>query len=44
MPDRFSCPFGALERTYRYVLLNQPVRPALLAGRVGWVHGELDAN
>ncbi len=42
MPTDFHARFGALERTYRYVLLNQPTRPALLAGRVGWIHGELD--
>jgi tRNA pseudouridine38-40 synthase len=44
MPADFHARFGALERTYRYVLLNQPVRPALLAGRVGWIHGDLDAD
>lgn len=32
----------ALERTYHYVLLNHRVRPALMAGRVGWVHQPLD--
>ncbi len=42
MPPDFHARFGAIERTYRYVLLNQPVRPALLAGRVGWIHGDLD--
>lgn len=42
MPPDFHARFGAIERTYRYVLLNQPVRPALLAGRAGWVHGDLD--
>ena len=42
MPTDFHARFSAVERTYRYVLLNQPVRPALLAGRVGWIHGELD--
>ncbi len=44
MPADFHARFGAVERTYRYVLLNQPTRPALLAGRVGWIHGELDAG
>ncbi|NWG86319.1 MAG: tRNA pseudouridine(38-40) synthase TruA [Hydrogenophilaceae bacterium] len=38
----FSARFSATERAYRYVLLNDPVRPALLAGRVGWVHAPLD--
>jgi tRNA pseudouridine38-40 synthase len=44
MPADFHARFGAVERTYRYVLLNQPVRPALLAGRAGWIHGDLDAD
>ena len=40
--DDFHARFGALEREYRYRLLMRPVRPGLLAGRVGWVHDELD--
>lgn len=44
MPADFHARFGAIERTYRYVLLNQPVRPALLAGRVGWIHGDLNLD
>jgi tRNA pseudouridine38-40 synthase len=40
----FHARFGARERAYRYVLLNHPVRPAIAAGRVGWVHGELDVK
>ncbi len=35
---------GALERTYRYLLLNRAVRPAVLAGRVGWTHVPLDVD
>lgn len=38
----FHARYGARARHYRYVLLNHPVRPALLAGRVGWVHDDLD--
>jgi tRNA pseudouridine38-40 synthase len=38
----FDARRSALERCYRYILLNRPVRPALLAGKVGWIHGELD--
>ena len=38
----FHARFSALEREYRYRLLMRPVRPAILAGRVGWVHGALD--
>jgi tRNA pseudouridine38-40 synthase len=40
--DTFHARFGARERAYRYVLLNHPVRPALMAGRAGWLHGDLD--
>lgn len=38
----FHARFGAFARTYDYILLSRPVRPALLAGRVGWVHTPLD--
>ncbi len=40
--DDFHARFAAEERLYRYFLLNRPVRPALLAGRVGWMHGHID--
>jgi tRNA pseudouridine38-40 synthase len=42
--DRFHARRSALERSYRYVLLNRPVRPALLHGRVGWLHARLDVE
>ncbi|WP_255989022.1 tRNA pseudouridine(38-40) synthase TruA [Chitinolyticbacter albus] len=42
VPDAFHARFCATARHYRYLLLQHPVRPALLAGRVGWVHQELD--
>ena len=38
----FDARRSALERCYRYILLNRVVRPALLAGKVGWIHGDLD--
>ncbi|MGE0875289.1 MAG: tRNA pseudouridine(38-40) synthase TruA [Burkholderiales bacterium] len=38
----FHARYSALSRTYRYVLLNRPVRPALSARRVGWFHQALD--
>lgn len=38
----FDARRSALERTYRYLLCNREVRPALLTGRAGWVHGPLD--
>jgi len=40
--DDFHARYSAIARSYRYVLYCDPVRPALLAGLVGWVHGELD--
>lgn len=43
VPDEFHARFSAMRRHYRYLLLNHPVRPALLAGRVGWHHAPLDA-
>jgi tRNA pseudouridine38-40 synthase len=40
--DEFHARFRALERSYCYVLQVSAVRPALLAGRVGWFHVALD--
>ncbi len=40
----FHARFSAQARGYRYVLLNRPVRPGLLAGRVGWFHRPLDTG
>lgn len=37
----FHARFSALARSYRYVLLNHPVRPALQTGRTGWFHAPL---
>lgn len=42
VPDEFHARFSALSRSYRYVLCNHAVRPALLHGRVGWFHLPLD--
>ena len=33
--------FSAQTRSYRYLLLNHPVRPAIAAGRIGWFHAPL---
>lgn len=41
--EDFHARFAAVQRGYRYVLLNHPVRPGLDAGRVGWHHRPLDA-
>lgn len=40
----FHARFLARSRSYRYLLLNRSVRPALLAGRVGWFHQPLDID
>lgn len=44
VPDEFHARFSARSRSYRYLLLNHPVRPALMQGRVGWHHGPLDVD
>jgi tRNA pseudouridine38-40 synthase len=38
----FHARFSALSRSYRYVLYNQSVRPALLTGLAGWFHLPLE--
>jgi tRNA pseudouridine38-40 synthase len=40
--EDFHARYSALSRTYRYVLLNRPVRPALAARYAGWCHAPLD--
>lgn len=40
--DDFHARYSALARTYRYALLNRPVRPALAAHYAGWFHLPLD--
>jgi len=42
-PD-WSARFSAIGRAYRYVIIDRPARPALLAGRVWHVHQRLDAQ
>lgn len=42
VPFDFHARYSALARTYRYELLNRPVRPALGAARLGWFHAPLD--
>jgi tRNA pseudouridine38-40 synthase len=40
----FHARFSALARTYRYRLINRPVRPALAARYAGWYHAPLDLD
>jgi tRNA pseudouridine38-40 synthase len=40
--EDFHARFAAMQRGYRYVLLNHPVRPGLNQGVVGWYHRPLD--
>jgi len=40
----FHARYSALSRTYRYLLLNDPVAPAILRNRVGWFHRPLDVE
>jgi len=40
----FHARYGARSRTYRYLLLDAPVAPAILRGRVGWHHRPLDVG
>jgi tRNA pseudouridine38-40 synthase len=39
--DEFHARFSATGRHYTYLLLDRPVRPALLSERVGWYHQPL---
>lgn len=41
VPDEFHARFSAHGRSYRYVLLNRSVRPAIQQGKMGWFHAPL---
>ena len=40
----FHARFSAQSRSYRYRLINRPVRPALEARHAGWYHAPLDVD
>jgi tRNA pseudouridine38-40 synthase len=42
VPDEFHARFSAHGRSYRYLLINRAVRPAIDAGKAGWYHTPLD--
>jgi tRNA pseudouridine38-40 synthase len=42
VPEEFSARYSAVSRRYVYLLYNNPVRPAVLAGKAGWFHAPLD--
>lgn len=42
VPAEFHARYAARARTYRYVLVNRAVRPALAARHAGWFHLPLD--
>jgi tRNA pseudouridine38-40 synthase len=42
VPADFHARYAARARTYRYVLINRAVRPALAVGHAGWFHQPLD--
>jgi len=44
MPDSFHARFSALDRSYRYTLLNRATRPGYQAGILGWERAPLDAH
>jgi len=42
VPEEFHARFSAHGRSYRYLLINRPVRSAIQAGKMGWFHLPLD--
>ena len=44
VPEEFHARFSAQARSYRYYLLNRPVRAAVQDGKIGWYHAPLDVE
>lgn len=44
VPEDFSARFSALGRRYRYIICNQPLRPAILGAGVSHYHQQLNAQ
>ena len=44
VPEEFHARFSAQSRSYRYVLINRPVRSALQYGKAGWFHAPLNVE
>ncbi|MCY1267454.1 tRNA pseudouridine synthase A [compost metagenome] len=44
MPAHFHARFSAVARRYRYVIYNDPIRPAHMAEEVTWNHRPLDVE
>lgn len=44
MPAHFHARFSAMARRYRYVIYNDPIRPAHMAEEVTWNHRPLDVR
>lgn len=42
--EKFHARFSAISRSYRYILYNHPIRPALASGRVGWFYKTLNTD
>ena len=44
VPDEFHARFSAIDRAYRYLIYNHPVRPATLASLVTWYYQALNVD
>lgn len=42
VPEEFHARFSAQARSYRYLLINRPVRSAVQCGKAGWFHAPLN--